>query len=105
MDPFAVLEVDANFAVFGVDATYTPVDGEEIPVRVIIDHAAERANLGLTDAIVNGVGIYVRRSEVAAQPREDSEFVVDGRRFKVLTAQQDFMQTLWTCDVDEVPGS
>ena len=105
MDPLAELEVDANFAVWGVDATYEPPGGPEVPVRVIIDHAAKDANLGLTDAIVNGVGIFVRRSEVAVQPVEGSLFVVDGQAYSVRTARQDFMRTLWACDVDPVPSS
>lgn len=105
MDPLAELEVDANFSVWGVDATFEPPGGPEVPVTVIIDHAAQNAGLGLTDAIVDGVAIFVRTSEVAVQPPEHSVFVVDGKAYRVRTARQDFVRALWTCDVDPVPGS
>lgn len=95
------LFADANLA---EDADYTP-DGEEptASVRVILTHSEPNATTLLTDAIVSGLLIDVRTSDVTEQPPEGAVFELEsGRSFRVRTSRRDELALVWECDVDEI---
>lgn len=88
------------------EATYfedDEADGVE-GVRIIRRHFHETANAFETGAIVPGDGLWVRQSEVPAQPPEGARFVLgDGTVLSVRTAQRDELDVKWVCDVDQIP--
>jgi hypothetical protein len=57
--------VDATFAAFGIDATYTPGGGEPVPVRVIARRPDTIVGFGETRIHVETATFEVRASEVA----------------------------------------
>jgi hypothetical protein len=59
--------VDASFAAFGIDGTYTPVGGEPVPARVIAGRPDTIVGFGEA-RIHAGTGSFeIRVSEVAAR--------------------------------------
>jgi hypothetical protein len=74
--------VDATFAAFGIDASYTPAGGESVPVRVIARRPDTIVGFGDTRIHAETATFEVRASEVA-QPRPDDQLVVDGQTFVI----------------------
>ena len=57
--------VDATFAAFGIDATYTPAGGEPVAVRVIARRPDTLIGFGETRIHAETATFEVRASEVA----------------------------------------
>jgi hypothetical protein len=69
--------VDATFAAFGRDATYTPAGGEPITVRVIAGRPDVITDFGETRIHAETVAIELRTVEVA-DPRPGDQLTLDG---------------------------
>jgi hypothetical protein len=69
--------VDATFAAFGIDALYTPVDGEPVSVRVIARRPDTIVGFGETRIHAETASFELRASEVAS-PRPDDQLTVGG---------------------------
>jgi hypothetical protein len=65
--------VDATFAAFGTDATYTPAGGEPIPVRVIARRPDTIVGFGETRIHAETATFEIRATEVA-NPRPGDQF-------------------------------
>jgi hypothetical protein len=74
--------VDATFAAFGIDATYTPASGEPVSVRVIAKRPDTIVGFGETRIHAETATFEVRASEVA-NPRPDDQLTVDGQTFVI----------------------
>jgi hypothetical protein len=74
--------VDATFAAFGIDATYTPASGEPVSVRVIAKRPDTIFGFGETRIHAETATFEVRASEVA-NPRPDDQLTVDGQTFVI----------------------
>ena len=72
--------VDATFAAFGIDATYTPAGGGPVPVRVIARPPAAIVSFGETRIHAETATFELRAIEVAG-PRPDDQLVVGGVTF------------------------
>jgi hypothetical protein len=92
--------VDATFAAFGVDATYTPAGGNPIPVRVIARRPDTIVGFGETRIHAETTTFEVRASE-AASPRPGDQLTVDGETFVVQgePARRDPDRLVWSLDV------
>jgi hypothetical protein len=64
--------VDATFAVFGIDALYTPAGGEPVPVRVIARRSDTIVGFGETRIYAETTTFELRASEVA-NPRSGDQ--------------------------------
>jgi hypothetical protein len=62
--------VDATFAAFGIDATYTPAGGEPVAVRVIARRPDTIVGFGKTRIHAETATFEVRASDIA-NPRPD----------------------------------
>jgi hypothetical protein len=91
--------VDATFAVFGVDAVYTPAGGDPVPVRVIAKRPDTIVGFGETRIHANTATFEVRASEVAS-PRPDDQFIVHGQTFVIQgePERRDPDRRVWTVD-------
>jgi len=74
--------VDATFAAFGLDATYTPAGGEPIDVRVIAKRPDAIVGFGETRIHAETATFELRASEVAS-PRPDDLLTVGGETFVI----------------------
>ena len=74
--------VDATFAAFGIDATYTPAGGESVSVRVMARRPDTIVGFGETRIHAETATFELRESEVA-NPRPDDQVTVDGQTFVV----------------------
>jgi hypothetical protein len=91
--------VDATFAAFGINAVYTPVGGEPIPVRVIARRPDTIVGFGETRIHAETATFEVRVSEVA-NPRPDDQLIVDGETFVIQgdPERRDPDRLVWTLD-------
>jgi hypothetical protein len=92
--------VDATFAAFGIDATYTPAGGEPVPVRAIARRPDTIVGFGETRIQAETATFEVRASEIA-NPRPDDQLIVDGQTFVVQgePERRDPDRLVWTLDV------
>jgi hypothetical protein len=74
--------VDATFAAFGIDASYTPAGGEPVPVRVITRRPDTIVGFGETRIHAETATFELRASEVAS-PRPLDHLTVGGETFVV----------------------
>ena len=91
--------VDATFAAFGVDATYTPAGGEPVSVRVMARRPDTIVGFGDTRIHAETATFEVRASEVAS-PRPGDQLAVDGETFVIQgePARRDPDRLVWTLD-------
>jgi hypothetical protein len=91
--------VDATFAAFGVDATYTPASGEPVAVRVIARRPDTIVGFGETRIHTETATFEVRASEVA-KPRPDDQLTVDGQTFVIQgePERRDPDRLVWSLD-------
>jgi hypothetical protein len=92
--------VDATFAAFGIDALYTPVGGEPIPVRVIAPRPDTILGFGETRIHAETATFEVRSSEVA-NPRPDDLLIIDGQSFVIQgePERRDPDRLVWSLDL------
>jgi hypothetical protein len=92
--------VDATFAAFGIDATYTPMDGEPLPVRAIARRPDTIVGFGETRIHAETATFEVRASEVA-NPRPGDQLTVGGETFVIQgePARRDPDRLVWSLDV------
>ena len=74
--------LDATFAAFGIDADYTPVGGEPVPVRVIAKRPDAIVGVGETRLHAETANFELRASEVSS-PRPGDQLTVGGDTFVV----------------------
>jgi uncharacterized protein YhfF len=74
--------VDATFAAFGIDATYTPAGGESVSVRVIARRPDTIVGFGDTRIHAETATFELRATEVA-NPRPGDQLTVGGETFVV----------------------
>jgi hypothetical protein len=91
--------VDATFAAFGIDATYTPAGGEPVPVRAIARRLDTIIGFGETRIHAETATFEVRASEVAS-PRPGDQLTVGGETFVLQgePARRDPDRLVWTLD-------
>jgi hypothetical protein len=92
--------VDATFAAFGIDATYTPAGGEPVPVRVIARRPDAIVGFGETRIHAETASFEVRASEVA-NPRPGDQLALNGETFLVQgePERRDPDRLVWSLDV------
>ncbi len=92
--------IDAGFRTFGQDATYQPIGGGSLVVRVILGQATEVS--GLFDAGLAAPAHIadVRIAEVAA-PQTGDLLTVEGTTYIVRQAHQDPERLVWRLDLDK----
>jgi hypothetical protein len=92
--------VDATFAAFGIDATYTPAGGEPRPVRAIARRPDTIVGFGETRIPAETATFEVRASEVAS-PRQGDQLTVDNETFVVQgePERRDPDRLIWSLDV------
>ena len=92
--------VDATFAAFGIDASYTPAAGEPVPVRVIARRPDTIVGFGDTRIHAETATFELRASEVAS-PRPDDQFSVGGETFVIQgePERRDPDRLVWVLDV------
>jgi hypothetical protein len=92
--------VDATFAAFGIDATYTPAGGESVSVRVIARRPDTIVGFGETRIHAETATFEIRASEIA-NPRPDDQLTVGGDTFLVQgePERRDPDRLVWTLDV------
>ena len=95
--------VDATFAGFGIDATYTAAGGEPVSVRVIARRPDTIVGFSETRIHAETATFEVRVSEVAS-PRPDDQLTVDGQAFVVQgePERRDPDRLVWSLDVKPV---
>ena len=91
--------VDATFAAFGIDAAYTPGDGEPVPVRVITKRPDTMVGFGETRIQAETATFEVRVSEVA-NPRPGDQLTVGGETFVIQgePERRDPDRLVWSLD-------
>ena len=97
--PFPMI-IDACFRTFGQDATYQPVGGGSLTVRVILGQATEVS--GLFDAGLAAPAHIadIRIAEVAS-PQTGDLLIVDGTTHIVRQTLQDMERLVWRLDLDQ----
>jgi hypothetical protein len=92
--------VDASFAAFGIDATYTPAGGDPVSVRIIAKRPDTIVGFGETQIHAETAMFEVRASEVA-NPRPGDQLDVDDETFLVQgePERRDPDRLVWTVDV------
>jgi len=92
--------IDACFRTFGRDATYQPVGGGSLTVRVIFGQATEVS--GLFDAGLAAPAHIadVRIAEVTS-PQTGDLLIVEGTTYIVRQALQDPERLVWRLDLDK----
>jgi hypothetical protein len=95
--------VDATFAAFGIDASYTLAGGESVSVRVIARRPDTIVGFGDTRIHAETATFEVRASEVAS-PRQGDQLTVDNEMFVVQgePERRDPDRLVWTVDVRPV---
>jgi hypothetical protein len=91
--------VDATFAAFGIDATYTPSGGDPILARVLARRPDAIVGFGETRIHAETATFEVRASEIA-NPRPDDQLTVSGETFVVQgePERRDPDRLVWTLD-------
>jgi hypothetical protein len=92
--------VDATFAAFGIDGTYTPAGGERVPVRVIARRPDTVVGFGETRIHIETATFEVRVGEVA-NPRPGDQLTIGGETFVIQgePERHDPDRLVWTLDV------
>ena len=92
--------VDATFAAFGIDTSYTPAGGDPVAVRVIARRPDAIVGFGETRIQAETTTFELRASEVA-DPRPGDRLTVDGETFVVQgePERRDPDRLVWTLDV------
>ena len=92
--------VDATFAAFGIDAVYTPADGEPVSARVIARRPDAIVGFSETRVHAETVTFEVRATEVA-NPRPDDQLTVGAETFVVQgePERRDPGRLVWILDV------
>ena len=92
--------VDAAFAAFGIDGSYTPADGEPIPVRVIARRPDTIVGFGETRIHAETATFEVRASELAS-PHPGEQLTVGSETFVVQGEPEwrDPDRLVWSLDV------
>jgi hypothetical protein len=95
--------LDATFAAFGIEATYTPAGGEVVSVRVIARRPDTILGHGETRIHAETATFELRASEVAS-PRSGDQLTVAGDTFVIQgePERRDPNRLLWTLDVGPV---
>ena len=93
--------IDAAFDIQGIDATYTPVAGSPLAIKVIPSEEDELVDVpGISSRIQTETNLFdVRVSEIAAPVKGDA-LVVSGTSYTVAsTTQKDARKLIWRLDV------
>jgi hypothetical protein len=92
--------VDATFAAFGIEATYTPAGGDPIQVRVIARRPDTIVGFGETRIHAETATFELRANEVAS-PRPGDQLTVGGESFVIQGEPErcDPDRLVWTLDV------
>ena len=92
--------VDATFAAFGIDATWTPAGGAPVGVRVIARRPDTIGGFGETRIHAETATFEVRASEVA-NPRPQDQLTIGGETFVVQgePERRDPDRLVWSLDV------
>jgi hypothetical protein len=92
--------VEATFAAFAIDATYTPAGGEPVPVRVIARRPDTIVGFGETRIHSETATFELRASEIA-NPRPGDQIALDGEAFVVQgePERRDPDRLVWRVDV------
>ena len=92
--------VSATFDAFGIDAVYTPADGDPTSVQVIARRPDTIVGFGETRIHAETASFEMRASEVAA-PRAGDQLTVDGDSFVIQgePERRDPDRLVWTVDV------
>ena len=96
--------LDAAFELQGIDATYTPVAGSPVTVKVIPSEEDELVDVpGIGSRIQTETNLFdVRLSEIAA-PAKSASLVVAGTSYTVASkSQPDPRKLIWRLDVRTV---
>jgi hypothetical protein len=91
--------IDACFRTFGQDATYQPVGGGSLTVRVIFGQAREVSGLFDTGLAAPAHIADIRFAEIAS-PQTGDLLIVDGETHLVRQAHQDPERLVWRLDLD-----
>ncbi len=92
--------IDACFRTFGQDATYQPVGGGSLAVRVILGQATEVS--GLFDAgIAAPAHLADMRIAEVASPVPGDLLIVDSTTYIVRQTHQDPECLIWRLDLDK----
>ena len=92
--------IDACFRTFGRDATYQPVGGGSLTVRVIFGQATEVS--GLFDAgLAAPAHIADVRIVEVTSPQTGDLLIVEGTTYIVRQALQDPERLVWRLDLDK----
>jgi hypothetical protein len=91
--------VDATFAAFGIDATYTSAGGEPLSVRVIARRPDTIVGFGDTRIHAETAAFELRAGDVA-NPRPGDQLTVDSQTFIVQgqPERRDPDRLVWTLD-------
>ena len=92
--------VDATFATFGIEASYTPAGGDPVSGRVIAKRPDTIMGFGETRIHTETATFEIRTSEVA-NPRPDDQLIVDGQTFVIQgePERRDPDRLVWALDV------
>jgi hypothetical protein len=92
--------VDATFAAFGIDATYTPAGGEPVPVRVIAKRPDTIVGFGEARIHAETSTFELRASEVA-NPRPGDQLTIGRETFVIQgeAERRDPDRLVWILDV------
>ena len=92
--------IDACFRTFGQDATYQPIIGGSLAVRVILGQATEVSGLFDAGVVAPAHVADVRISDMAA-PLPGDQLIVDGATYIVRQALQDAERLIWRLDLNK----
>jgi hypothetical protein len=92
--------IDACFRTFGQDATYQPISGGSLTVRVILGQATEMSGLFDAGLAAPAHVADVQLSDVAT-PQPGDLLIVDGTTYIVRQAHQDPERLIWRLDLDQ----
>lgn len=114
MDPFQIA-LDAIFTAPGSSAaTYFPVDGDPVPIRLILSRPDEVANFRGSSVVQATYQLSIRRSEVPA-PQSGDFVQIEGGEFPQLDGvftdrlnitgdpMLDVEGITWTCGAEPIP--
>ena len=93
--------IDAAFELQGIDATYTPVAGSPLAIKVIPSEEDELVDVsGISSRVQTETNLFdVRVSEIAAPAQKDA-LVVAGVSYTVASKRQtDARKLIWQLDV------
>jgi hypothetical protein len=91
--------VDATFAAFGIDALYTPVAGEPVPVRVIAKRPDAIVGFGETRIHAETATFELQANEIV-NPRPGDQLTVGDQTFVIQgePERRDPDRLVWTLD-------